>query len=52
MSWTWKKVLGFGIAAFLLATLVLNGTTGLFSKVSTTKTQSDTRSDSVNTSIK
>ncbi|SED12821.1 hypothetical protein [Paenibacillus sp. GP183] len=52
MSWTWQKVLGFGITAFLVATLIFATTSGLAPKTSDAKDKATTRVDSVVNSYK
>jgi hypothetical protein len=52
LSWTWQKVLGFGITAFLVATLIFQAGTGLVPKTSDAKDKAVTRVDSVVNSYK
>ncbi len=45
MSWTWKKILGFGITAFLIMTLIFAPGTGLIAKVNNAHTKANERVD-------
>ncbi|WP_175532352.1 hypothetical protein [Paenibacillus sp. yr247] len=45
MSWTWKKIIGFGIVAFLVATLLLDSSTGLITKEKNLQTTANNRID-------
>jgi hypothetical protein len=47
MSWTWQKVLGFGLTAFLVVTLIFQAGTGLIPKTTDAQTKANTRVDSV-----
>ncbi|MEF3304222.1 hypothetical protein [Paenibacillus sp. GYB003] len=45
MVWTWKKILGFGITAFLIMTLIFAPTTGLVAKITNSHTKANERVD-------
>ncbi|SED12791.1 hypothetical protein [Paenibacillus sp. GP183] len=47
MSWTWQKVLGFGITAFLVATLIFAAGTGLVPKTNDAQQKANSRVDTV-----
>jgi len=47
MSWTWQKILGFGITAFLVVTLIFQAGTGLVPKTNDSQTKAVQRVDSV-----
>ncbi|MEF2246423.1 hypothetical protein [Paenibacillus sp. IITD108] len=45
MSWTWKKILGFGITGLLIMTLIFAPATGLIAKVNNSHAKAVQRVD-------
>jgi len=52
MSWTWKQILGFGITAFLVMTLIFAAGTGLVAKTQDAHSKTNTRIDQTTDSYK
>lgn len=51
MNWTWQKILGFGITALLVMTLIFAPATGIISKITTSHTNANQRVDDTNAAI-